>query len=83
MLESLDQSLIHFLKWSLFFGVIYFSYKSRDFRIFGWLVGGIIVAAAFYRAIFTVLPSDIYWFFGLSIIASCFLGRKNDWGKPD
>ena len=83
MLEELDASLLHFFKWSLFFAVIYFSYKSQDFRVFGWLIGGLIITIALYRAAFTVFLSEVYWFFGLSIIASCFVGRRNDEGKPD
>jgi hypothetical protein len=81
MLEDLDESLLNFFQWSLFFGVIYFSYKSRNFRSFGWIIGSLIVSIALYRVVFTVFLSEIYWFFGLSILASCYVGRRNDVGK--
>jgi hypothetical protein len=83
MPDSLDDSLMHFIRWSVFFGVIYFSYKSRGFRLLGWLIGGVIITAALYRMLFTIFSSDVYWFLGLCIIASCFIGHRNDEGKPD
>jgi hypothetical protein len=83
MLEDLDKSFTEFVRWSIFFGVIYFSYKSRGFRMLGWLIGGLIITIALYRTFFTVFLSETYWFFGLCILASCYFGRKEDEGKPN
>jgi ABC-type uncharacterized transport system permease subunit len=70
-----------FGKWALIIGFLVWIYRSRDARLLGWVVGGVVLIIAIYRELNTGLGSGEFFAVAAVILGTCITGRFNDGGR--
>jgi hypothetical protein len=69
--------------WALVIAFIYGCWARPDVRVFGYMVGTVVLLIAAVRQFFTaaVLDNGAYWASGIVILAACYLGHLKGQGR--
>ena len=80
MENDFEGAINQYITWGLIIAFVYLVFKYKDFRPIGYAVGAVVLAAALYREMFTVLLSGKYWASALIILGASYLGHLKDKG---
>ncbi len=78
-MNNLDEMVTEWGQWVILSALVYYSYKNKNIRILGVIVGVICIAAALVQYFITTgLFPETMFFVGIIVLGACVFGRLND-----
>ena len=78
-MDTLNEMLTEWGQWAILTALVYFSYKNKNVRILGVIVGVFCWAAVLVQKFITTgLFDEKMAVVGIIVLGACFFGRKND-----